>query len=95
MSIKGSHVKTAKVACAACGMEFTRSGLVGHKRFIHGQSALNARLSDIIPDDLPGDKAALEAQLSDVQNALGVNKDFLKTPLRNTCFSCILVWAQP
>jgi|WetSurMetagenome_2_1015567.scaffolds.fasta_scaffold117044_1 hypothetical protein len=74
MSIKGSHVKTAKVAFAICGKEFTRSGLVGHKRFIHGQTALNARLSDIISDDLRGDKAALEAQLSDVQNALEASK---------------------
>jgi hypothetical protein len=69
MSIKGSHVKTAKVACAICGKEFTKSGLVGHMRFIHGQSAFNARLSDNIPDDLQGDKAALEAQLSEVQHA--------------------------
>jgi hypothetical protein len=74
MSIKGSHVKTAKVTCDVFGKEYTRSGLVGHKRFIHGQSALNARLSDIIPDDLRSDKAALEAQLSDVQNALEVSK---------------------
>jgi hypothetical protein len=74
MSIKGSRVKTAKVACVICGKEFTKSGLVGHKRFIHSQSALNARLSDIIPDDLQSSKAALEAQLSDVQNALEASK---------------------